>query len=161
MAFCNNCGKELAPGQPFCTGCGAKQEVSTPATNNPLSGTPVFTQEGAAKSVNFLLIIAAALMALGTLLPCYTVSFFGRTESLAYIEGDGVFVLLASIAIVVLAIIKKEKFALIPAVVSAILLIVLCSEASDIGIGSAGIGMYIMWIGAIGSCVTPFINIRR
>lgn len=148
--FCNNCGKEVNEQQMFCENCGAKQEV--------FIAMPVQTK---AKSINIWVIIAAALMALGTLLPCYSVSFFGMSESMSYIEGDGVIIMIAAVAAAVLAIFKKEKFACIPAAISVILLIYLCSEISKVGMGTIGIGMYFMWLGSIATGVLPFIKFKK
>ena len=152
MAFCINCGKNLEQGQIFCDACGTKQESPIPIVE------PATLQNEVTKKVNILLIVSAVLLALGTLLPCYTVSFFGMSESVSYIQGDGVIVLIAAVISVVLAFVKKEVFAVIPGVVSIALLINLCSGMSEFGMGSYNIGMYLMWIGAVATCVTPFIK---
>ena len=112
--------------------------------------------------MNILELIAGIVLALGTLLPCYTVSFLGISKSLSYIQGDGIFVMIAAVIIVVLTVLKKEKFAAIPAGISLILLIYFTSEASQYsGLGDFGIGLYLMWIGAIASIVLPFVKIKK
>ena len=100
-------------------------------------------------------------MAVGTFLPCYSISLFGYTESVSYIEGDGIIVLIAAIVVIILAVFKKEKFAVIPAAVSIICLIVLGVQIADLGIGNVGFGVYMIWIGSIAAVVLPFVNLKK
>ena len=155
VMFCNKCGATLNDGATFCTNCGA----STMENIDYSSGSYAFSKPKG--GVNIFVIIAAVILALGTLLPCYSISFFGMEESVAYIEGDGIFVLIAAVIAIVLAIVRKEKFACIPAAISIILLIVFSSEVSKVGVGSYGIGYYMMWIGAVASAVLPFVNTNK
>ena len=127
---------------------------------------PTPTPKETAKSFNILLFVSAFLMALGIMLPCYTISYGGYSQSIYYLGNSGefyggVFFLLSTVAVALLAMFKKDKFAVIPGVVSVILLIKLCLAFSDIvefGAASAAIGTYVMWIGSVAACVVPFIK---
>ena len=155
--FCNNCGKQIQDNSAICVFCGARQDAPAGGISSPVN------YKQAAGSINIFVIIAAVVMAVGTLLPCYSV---GSLYSMSYIEGDGIFVLLAAIAVGVLAAIRREKFACIPAAIAIIVLIVFAvnmADAKDSMFGGAiktGIGVYVMWIGAIGSAVLPFVKTK-
>ena len=42
MAFCKNCGSELAPGSVFCPNCGSRveEDAGAPVTGAPMAGGP-------------------------------------------------------------------------------------------------------------------------
>lgn len=158
--FCNNCGKQIQDNSAICVFCGARQDAPAGGISSPVN------YKQAAGSINIFVIIAAIVLALGTLLPCYSIKTGLFSDSMSYIEGDGIFVLLAAIAVGVLAAVRKEKFACIPAAIAIIVLIVFAvnmADAKDSMFGGAiktGIGVYVMWIGAIGSAVLPFVKTK-
>lgn len=158
IVFCNNCGNQLEENAKFCNKCGSKVDGVNSTSFSAPTGV---VQPGKSKSINIFEIIAAILMAVGTFLPCYSISLFGYTESVSYIEGDGIIVLIAAIVVIILAVFKKEKFAVIPAAVSIICLIVLGVQIADLGIGNVGFGVYMIWIGSIAAVVLPFVNLKK
>jgi hypothetical protein len=123
-------------------------------------------------------VIGAAITIIALFLPFATISVLGLTQSIKFIDGDGVFVLILTIISLVMifadiiasklpestnakvkAFFKKlanPKFLLIPTIISAIILIVDTSNASDVGTSyyglasvSYGSGLYFLWIGLI------------
>ena len=100
------------------------------------------------------------LMILGNFLPfaTATVSLFGysQSESIKFIDGDGVFVLIAAIVTAILLYFKKEKFSLIPtAIALAVTINAIVNVESELGntMGMAtisyGLGLWIIIIGVI------------
>ena len=133
------------------------------------------------KSSRILGIVANALLIIAVFLPVISVSvsLFGisQSQSVNYIQGDGIFVLILAIINLVIifadklatkipfmAKVDNQKFTLIPTAINAILLIVLTfNGASALG-GYAslakvdfGIGFYLLWLGVIASAVYPFL----
>ena len=129
-------------------------------------------------------IIGNLILAVAVFLPVLTVSvsLFGisQSQSISYIQGDGIFVLILAIVNLLIifadklsekvAFMKKlsnQKFTLIPTAIIVILLIVLISgKSSAIGqLGSYaslanisyGIGFWLLWIGAVISAIYPFL----
>lgn len=126
-------------------------------------------------------IIGAALTIIGVFLPFATVSAsilgYKASQSVNFIEGDGVFVLILTIVALLMIFadvlankvaffgkLTKAKLVLIPTVISIIILIYDMANAGDVtgsygGIVkvSYGIGTWIMWIGLIATAVYPFI----
>lgn len=160
--FCSKCGVQIEENEQVCQNCKESivneevdcvENVVTENVNVPVAAK--------GKLYDILLLAAAALMALGTLLPCYTISMFGFSESFSYIEGDGIFVIIAAVIIAVLYFLKKDKFAYIPAAVAGIVLIVFSVNASDVGMGSFGIGFFAMWIGTIAAIALPFTPLAK
>ena len=110
--------------------------------------------ENKLRSANLSILIAAAVMLVGTFLPCYSILGIGVSG----IEGfEGIVVLFAAIAVAVLTILGKDKFTVIPGAISAIILIKLCFDLFSIGFGNIGIGIFFMWIGTIAAIALPFI----
>lgn len=134
------------------------------------------------KGTKILGIIGNLILAVAVFLPVLTVSvsLFGITKSISYIQGDGIFVLILAIVNLLIifadklsekvAFMKKlsnQKFTLIPTAIIVILLIVLISgKSSAIGqLGSYaslanisyGIGFWLLWIGAVISAIYPFL----
>lgn len=118
-------------------------------------------------------IVGNAVLLVGTFLPMYTVSLFGISQSISYVQGDGIFVIL--LAVIALLMIFADKLAdkvaffgkltnpkltLIPTAISAILLIIAVTSVSSTGYGSLfsfGIGFYLMIIGLVAAAVYPFL----
>lgn len=131
-------------------------------------------------------IVGAILTIIGVFLPFATVtaSLFGysASQSVSFIEGDGVFVLILSIIALVMIFanliasklnggianfFKKlinPKLTLIPTIISAIILIIDMSNADSVVGQTAGLatvsfgaGVWIMWIGLIATAAYPFV----
>lgn len=136
------------------------------------------------KGTKILGIIGNLILAVAVFLPVLTVSvsLFGisQSQSISYIQGDGIFVLILAIVNLLIifadklsekvAFMKKlsnQKFTLIPTAIVVILLIVLISgKSSAIGqLGSYaslanisyGIGFWLLWIGAVISAIYPLL----
>lgn len=152
--FCNNCGTQVPENEKFCTNCGAALTASDESVN-------VVNAAPSNKLYDIIALGGMALMILATLLPCYTVSFLGLTESFSYIQGDGIFVLLSAIVAFILFWRNLDKFMAIPAAVSAICLIVFLSQSAKVGIGSFAIGYYLMWLATIVVAVVPFTPLAK
>lgn len=133
------------------------------------------------KTTKILGIVGNIILAVAVFLPLMTVSvsFLGisQSQSMSYIEGDGVFVLILAIINLVLifadkisdkvAFFKKlinPKITLIPTALILIILIVLTTNgASSLGAYASlanisfGIGYWLLWIGVIASAAYPFL----
>lgn len=136
------------------------------------------------KNTKLLGIIGAIVTIIGLFLPFATVTAkaFGikHSESVTYIQADGIFVLILTIITLLMifsdklvdkvAFFKKltnVKLVLIPTILSAIILIFDMINAAD-AIGdvssslvkaevSYGIGLWVLWIGLIATAVFPFL----
>lgn len=136
------------------------------------------------KGTKILGIVGNIILAVAVFLPVLTVSvsLFGisQSQSLSYIQGDGVFVLILAILNLVIifadkisskvAFMKKlenQKFTLIPTAIVAILLIVLAvngtsslgelGQLASLANVSFGIGFWLLWVGTILSAIYPFL----
>lgn len=134
------------------------------------------------KGTKILGIIGNLILAVFLPVLTVSVSLFGisQSQSISYIQGDGIFVLILAIVNLLIifadklsekvAFMKKlsnQKFTLIPTAIVVILLIVLISgKSSAIGqLGSYaslanisyGIGFWLLWIGAVISAIYPFL----
>ena len=136
------------------------------------------------KGTKILGIIGNLILAVAVFLPVLTVSvsLFGisQSQSISYIQGDGIFVLILAIVNLLIifadklsekvAFMKKlsnQKFTIIHTAIVVNLLIVLISgKSSAIGqLGSYaslanisyGIGFWLLWIGAVISAIYPFL----
>ena len=130
------------------------------------------------KGTKILGIIGNLILAVAVFLPVLTVSvsLFGisQSQSISYIQGDGIFVLILAIVNLLIifadklsekvAFMKKlsnQKFTLIPTAI-----VVISGKSSAIGqLGSYaslanisyGIGFWLLWIGAVISAIYPFL----
>ena len=130
------------------------------------------------KNSKILGICGNALLAIGVFLPMVSVSVFGISQSVSYISGDGIFVLILSIIALVMifadkledkvpffAKLKNPKLTLVTTAISAILLIIDTLNVSKVTGGVAGslasvnfgIGFWIMIIGVVAAAVYPFL----
>lgn len=136
------------------------------------------------KNTKLLGIIGAIVTIIGLFLPFATVTAkalgIKYSESVTYIQADGIFVLILTIITLLMifsdklsekvAFFKKlsnVKLVLIPTILSAIILIFdMANAASVIGDASSslvkaevsyGIGLWVLWIGLIATAVFPFL----
>lgn len=133
------------------------------------------------KEKKYLGMIGNALLIIGVFLPfvTVTVSLFGisQSQSISYIQGDGIFVLiLAAISLLMIfadklapkvaffAKLVNPKLTLIPTVISVLLLIIDVSNSSgaastysSLASVSLGFGFWIMVIGVIALVAYPFL----
>ena len=109
------------------------------------------------------------LMLLGNFLPfvTVTVSIFGisKSESIKFIDGDGMFVIIAAIVTAVLLYLKKEKFSLISTGIALAVTLYDISNAESmvgnaLGLGdiSYGIGFWVILIGVVLAAGSVVIN---
>lgn len=115
-----------------------------------------------AKICKLLILIGAAVAILGCFLPYYTISAFGFSKSITYVNGDGggadgiIVIALVIVAIVAVFVNSKKlkKFAIVPVVVAFAISIYDMLQVKDAasGFGSFGIGAYLVIFGLI-ACV--------
>ncbi len=136
------------------------------------------------KSTKLLGIIGAIVTIIGLFLPFATVTAkaFGikHSESITYIQADGLYVLLLAVITLLMIFsdklsekvaffrkISNMKLVLVPTVLAAIILIFDMINAADV-VGdvstslvsaeiSYGIGLWVLWIGLIATAIFPFI----
>ncbi|MBR3003233.1 MAG: hypothetical protein IKF38_06770 [Clostridia bacterium] len=130
------------------------------------------------KDTKILGIVGNALLAVGTLLPMVSVSVFGISQSVSYISGDGIFVLILSIIALLMIFADKlsakvaffdkltnPKLTLIPTALSALLLIIDTANVSSKlgGVNTSlanisfGFGFWVMILGVIAAAAYPFL----
>lgn len=136
------------------------------------------------KNTKLLGIVGAILTLVGVFLPFATVSAnvlgYKYSESVNFIEGDGVIVLILTIITLLIIFadmlsnkvaffekISKAKLVLIPTIISIIVLVYDMTTVSDAmgELGSLkdlvkvsyGIGTWVMWLGLIATAVFPFL----
>ena len=90
----------------------------------------------------------AGLVILGCLLPMYYVEFWGVRQDVAYIEGDGLLVVIAMLALIVLTLMRKQLFSSVFALVAIWLFINTWVQMSELGkMVRMGAGFYIALLG--------------
>ena len=125
------------------------------------------------KNTKILGIIGAILLIIGNFFTFASVKVLWVEQSVSFIEGDGVFVLISGIISLLIIFIdfilskipegklkflfelRNQKFVLVPAIISAIILFIDGSESFDYG--SAGLGFYLLLIGVIALAIYPFL----
>jgi len=164
--FCDKCGNQLTDNEQFCQNCGAP--TGAPANNTAGYNFAPATAPASNNLFSKITMGGSALMALGTFFPLYTVSVMGYSESVSYIQGDGIFVLILAIIAIVLTLMKKDKFTVIPIAIATLILLVATSQiseansiASAYGAGKVGFGMYVLWIGAIAGLAGSIIPLVK
>lgn len=96
-------------------------------------------------------IVGAILVILGCIIPMYSISLFGMTKAFHYISGDGKVLCVLAVSTIILILIKKQIFTIIPTIVSIAIFIY---DASGI-VGNTGslinynIGFYILILGLL------------
>ncbi len=103
------------------------------------------------------------LMIIGCFLPFATVSALGLSQSVNYIDGDGVFVVIAAVVAAILIYLKKGKLILIPSLISAAFVIYDAASGSSAASSSLanvsfGIGFFLIVIGIICVSAYPFLD---
>ena len=125
------------------------------------------------KNSKILGIVGAILLIIGNFFTFASVKVLWVEQSVSFIEGDGVFVLISGILALLIIFIdfilskipegklkflfelRNQKFVLVPAIISAIILFIDGSESFDYG--SAGLGFYLLLIGVIALAIYPFL----
>lgn len=102
--------------------------------------------------------VGCAIMFIAVFLPFATTNVFGLSVNVNFIEGDGTFVLIASIITAILIFFNKAKLSLIS---TAVALFVTLYDGINVlsdgeGLVSLGIGFYLIIIGVILSGVYAF-----
>jgi len=93
-----------------------------------------------------MVIIGSILGVIGCFLPFATVSLLGFSQSITFMEGDGIIVLILSIVAIVLAVLKLERFSFIPSGIA--LLVTLYDSMNMASVASESYGVASMAIGA-------------
>ena len=125
------------------------------------------------KNTKLLGIIGNALVLVGTFLPMYTISLFGISKSVSFIQGEGVFVTILTVISLLIIFADKlsdkvpffekltnQKLTLVTSAISAIVLIITVSRVSGTGYGSLfsfGFGFYLLIIGLIAAVAYPLL----
>jgi len=124
------------------------------------------------KKTKILGIVGSLLLILGNFFPFVTMKVWGIKVSAKFIDGDGIFILI--LGILALAIIfidfiiakipegkmaflsklRNPMFTLIPAIASAVILLMNLDSLDD---GKAGLGFYMLLLGTIALVVFPFM----
>ena len=125
------------------------------------------------KNTKILGIIGAILLIIGNFFTFASVKVLWVEQSVSFIEGNGVFVLILGILALLIVFIdfilskipegklkflfklRNQKIVLIPAIISAIILFIVGSDAFEMG--SAGLGFYLLLIGVIALVIYPFL----
>ena len=100
-------------------------------------------------------IIGALVTVIACFMPLYTLSFFGMTKNVMYIEGDGVLVCVCAVIAVVLIFARKQRFSVVPVIGEALFLcntVFLAKDILDFG-GSYGAGLIVLILGILISLV--------
>ena len=125
------------------------------------------------KNTKILGIVGAILLIVGNFFTFATTKILWIETSVKFIEGDGVFVLILGILALLIVFVdfilskipegklkflfklRNQKFVLVPAIISAIILFIDGRNAFDVG--SAGLGFYLLLIGVITLIIYPFL----
>lgn len=124
------------------------------------------------KNSKYIGIAGCVLMLLGCFLPFakVTVSLFGysQSQSVKFIDGDGVFVLIAAIVAGVLIYLNKHKLSLIPTAIGAAVTIydminVKSVVGDTMGLGKVGFGFgaWIIIIGAVVAAACAVFELKK
>ena len=100
-------------------------------------------------------IVGALVTVIACFMPLYSLSFFGMTRNIMYIEGDGVLVCVCAVIAAVLIFIHKQRFSVVPVIGEALFLcntVILAKDFLDFG-GSYGAGLIVLILGILISLV--------
>ena len=134
------------------------------------------------KETKLLGLIANIILVISVFLPIITVTVslfgFSHSETISYIKGDGIFILILAIINIILIFANKladkipfmskltnPKYSLVPTAIIALLLIILMSnkgkllgnDYSTFATIKYNIGFYLLWLGTIASAAYPFL----
>ncbi len=107
---------------------------------------------------------ACAIAIIGCFLPIAKVSVLGFSQSVTYMDGDGVLILIAMVISGVLFFLKKDIFTLIPTGIALLItlydIINVSKYTGGYGLGSIkiGIGAFVIIIALIVAVVLPLIT---
>lgn len=132
--YCINCGTKYEG--KFCPNCGTKSVLETQAfiaeetTVEQKKQVDMKGSESSGINISFKLdeksirrilditgIIASIFLSLGCVLPLFKINFLGLTESVRYVEGDGIFVMIGAAIMCMVCILRKTELMLIPLVI--------------------------------------------
>lgn len=129
------------------------------------------------KTTKILGIVGAILLIVGNFFPFVTVKLFGMKESVSFMEGDGIFTLILGIIALAMVLIdfilakipegkfkflfklRNQKLLLIPAIISAIIVIIDITNTLDesYGLAHIGFGFWVLVIGIVALAAHAFI----
>lgn len=118
------------------------------------------------KYCNYIGMVGCLLLLIGNFFTFVTVKAMGMSESVKFVDGDGVFVIVAAIVAAVFIYLKKGKWNYAPALISAAVAIYDVMDAKDVA-GSVsslvkvnidyGIGFFMIMLGAIAIAAYAFL----
>ena len=120
----------------------------------------------AKKYCNYIGILGCLLLLIGNLFTFVTVKALGMSKSVKFLDGDGVFVIVASIVAAVFIYMKKGRWNYAPALISAAVAIYDVMDAKNVAgsVGSIvkvnvdyGIGFFLIMLGAIAVAAYAFL----
>jgi len=118
------------------------------------------------KYCNYIGIVGCLLLLIGNFFTFVTVKALGMSETVKFVDGDGVFVIIAAIVAAVFIYMKKGKWNYAPALISAAVAIYDVMDAKDVA-GSVsslvkvnvdyGLGFFMIMLGAIAVAAYAFL----
>lgn len=168
--FCGNCGKQINEGSNFCSNCGFKNDDSKslcPKCGNEVKGFfcgmcgyNVFGVRNKSSESNTTLYVCLGsvgllLVLLGCLVPFATAQALFVSESVNFISGDGVVILIISLVCFILLLLKQGWISFALNVVSFIITLIdgvnVSSQSFENDFVSVRLdyGFYLIFIGLI------------
>jgi len=118
------------------------------------------------KYCNYIGVVGCLLLLIGNFFTFVTVKALGMSESVKFVDGDGVFVIIAAVVAFIFIYMKKGKWNYAPAIISAAVAIYDVMDAKD-AVGSVGslikvnvdygIGFFMIMLGAIAVAAYAFL----
>lgn len=155
--FCVRCGSKIPDNSNSCLKCGeSKKQLDVFVVSDKV----VDNKNPAIRIILFIILVL--LMMAGVYLPCYTVVYREVSESILLIDGDGIYIIMAAIVAMILRIVGRKEYVLIPAGIASLLLLNFTVQFVDCS-GYFNVGFYMMWAGALALTLLSsmeFINRR-
>lgn len=144
---CENCGSELREGAKFCSVCGKgiKSEENK-ITLNYEELYKFLVEKKIANYPMYKVIIYSLLVfiLISCMMPFYSVTIFGITQSASYISGDGIIVLILQLLNCILIKFNKRLGSMIVSFFPLVTIIYdFINVQSNVSIGSFSIGAYL------------------
>ena len=154
VMFCKKCGNEVSENSTYCDKCGERLDGKQITSINNIS----FSFD--VKQINIFGVVASLITIISVFLPCISITLFGVSVSINYIQGDGQIVLIIGIIALILALMGKRIFLTVIGIVDFLIFLYLNHNLSNqyLNILSKGIGYYLLPIGAILMILSGMVN---